>query len=306
MLHAHSSTLGDASAFKRFLLGRNKLWVVAKNMPTPDLLRMWPIVAGYDGLAVGYGVATRGDFASARPYRWIGWAQTNLAQTAHRPTDHNGYEELAHVYVSACAALGRAQPLCPSFPTTMTSLLTGLALGLSAGISPGPLLTLVITRTLAHGFWAGLRICIAPLLSDLPIILITLLLFNALPPMLETVLTIGGGLFVIYLGVETMRSARRTVLGSSDAAAQDGGLKGSTDLMQGAMVNAFSPHPWLFWIGIGSPTLTRAYAISWWNAVAFLLGFYTLLVGGKIGVALAVAGSRRFLTECMVQTAANI
>lgn len=64
VLHAHSATLGDGSPFKRFLLGRNKVWLVAKNMPSPWLWQLLPAIAGYDALAVGYGVALRGDLAS--------------------------------------------------------------------------------------------------------------------------------------------------------------------------------------------------------------------------------------------------
>ncbi len=66
VLHAHSSTLGDASPFKRFLLGRNKVWLLAKNLPDADLWRAGPIMAGYDVLAAGYGFAQRGDLASLR------------------------------------------------------------------------------------------------------------------------------------------------------------------------------------------------------------------------------------------------
>ena len=66
VLHAHSSTLGDASPFKRFLLGRNKVWLLAKNLPDADLWRAGPIMAGYDVLAAGYGFVQRGDLASLR------------------------------------------------------------------------------------------------------------------------------------------------------------------------------------------------------------------------------------------------
>ena len=66
VLHAHSATLGDASPLKRFLLGRNKVWLLAKNLPDADLRRHWETIVGYDALAVGYGAATRGDFASLR------------------------------------------------------------------------------------------------------------------------------------------------------------------------------------------------------------------------------------------------
>jgi GT2 family glycosyltransferase len=66
VLHAHSSTLGDASPFKRFLLGRNKVWLLAKNLPDADLRRHGPAMAAYDLLAAGYGLAQRGDLASLR------------------------------------------------------------------------------------------------------------------------------------------------------------------------------------------------------------------------------------------------
>jgi len=45
----------------------------------------------------------------------------------------------------------------------------GLGLGLAAGASPGPLLTLVVSSTLARGFGAGLRVALAPVLTDAPI-----------------------------------------------------------------------------------------------------------------------------------------
>ena len=68
------------------------------------------------------------------------------------------------------------------------------------------------------------------------------------------------------------------------------------DLWQGALVNILSPHPWLFWITIGAPTLTQPGKAAQ-ATLAFLLGFYALLLGGKITVAMAVAGGRRFLTD---------
>jgi GT2 family glycosyltransferase len=66
VLHAHSSTLGDASPLKRFLLGRNKVWLLAKNLPDADLGPKGTVMALYDLLATGYGVVQRGDFAALR------------------------------------------------------------------------------------------------------------------------------------------------------------------------------------------------------------------------------------------------
>lgn len=66
VLHAHSSTLGDTSPLKRFLLGRNKVWLLAKNLPDSDLAEHGLMMASYDALATSYGVVQRGDLASLR------------------------------------------------------------------------------------------------------------------------------------------------------------------------------------------------------------------------------------------------
>lgn len=65
-LHAHSATLGDASPLKRYLLARNKVWLLAKDYPDAYFARDWPVVAGYDALAAAWGALRRHDLASVR------------------------------------------------------------------------------------------------------------------------------------------------------------------------------------------------------------------------------------------------
>jgi hypothetical protein len=62
--HQHSATGGEGSALKRYLLGRNKVWLVAKNYPRADLWRWLPLVIAYDVAAVGYALAARRDGAA--------------------------------------------------------------------------------------------------------------------------------------------------------------------------------------------------------------------------------------------------
>ena len=49
-------------------------------------------------------------------------------------------------------------------------LFSGVFLGLAAGFAPGPLLTLVITETLQHNLRSGIRVALAPILTDAPIV----------------------------------------------------------------------------------------------------------------------------------------
>lgn len=168
--------------------------------------------------------------------------------------------------------------------------LLGFSLGLAAGISPGPLLSLVMRTSLERGFWAGVRVALSPLLTDAPIIALCLLVVNALPASFTTLLGLLGGAFVIYLGIEGIKAAGHAKLEQHEP------VKQSQDFLRGALVNVLSPHPWLFWLGIGAPTLHNAYRMGAIHAAGFLLGFFSLLIGMKIGLAFMISSGKRFLT----------
>jgi len=70
--HWHSATSIEGSPFKSKMLGRNKVWLVAKNYPTPQLWRALPRILFYECAAVGYATLTRGDLNALRG-RVAGW-----------------------------------------------------------------------------------------------------------------------------------------------------------------------------------------------------------------------------------------
>ena len=168
----------------------------------------------------------------------------------------------------------------------------GLSMGLSAGISPGPLLTLVITASLRSGLAGGLRVAFAPLITDVPIIILSVLLIDRLPP--EVLRWVGtlGGLVVIWLGVEALRSARKATLPDGTGESADP----KRELWRGAAVNALNPHPYLFWATVGGPALVNGWRVSPWHALAFLLPFYFLLIGSKIVIAWLVSSQASALS----------
>lgn len=61
--HRHSATSGEGSAFKSFMLSRNRVWLLAKNYPFPLVIRNLPSIVGYDVAAsivpVVFGLGTR-------------------------------------------------------------------------------------------------------------------------------------------------------------------------------------------------------------------------------------------------------
>ena len=168
-------------------------------------------------------------------------------------------------------------------------LLAGGALGLAAGFAPGPLLTMVISQTISHGFREGVKTAFSPIITDLPIVLVSTLLvsgFYGLKSVLGLV-SITGGLLLVYLAYENITVSQ---LGVSDVIGKP------RSLFKGALINALSPHPYLFWITVGSPLLLAAYAQSAMDAGAFVVGFYSCLIGAKIILAYMVLRSHRFLS----------
>ncbi len=169
----------------------------------------------------------------------------------------------------------------------IASLGVGIVLGLSAGLSPGPLLTLVISQTLKHNIKEGVKVALAPLITDLPIILISTFVLSRLANFqtLLGIISLIGGLFVIYLAYESFQTTKL------DTNPQD---TEPHSLRKASIVNALNPNPYLFWLSVGAPTIIRAWEENPFSVLAFAIGFYTCLVGSKVLVASLVSKSRQF------------
>lgn len=168
------------------------------------------------------------------------------------------------------------------------SLVSGIVFGLTAGLTPGPTSALVLTQTMRHGLGEGLKVAAAPLLTDGPIILATLLVIDRFADAQGVLgaIALAGSAFLVYLAVESFSVTGLATEAESGA---------PQSWQKGAMTNLLNPHPYLFWLTVGGPTVYRAYsgAVSW--AVLFLAGFYVCLVGSKALMAALVAYGRSWL-----------
>ena len=102
------------------------------------------------------------------------------------------------------------------------------------------------------------------------------------------IVSIAGGAFVLYLAWDGFRPVRV----AAEAPAEQ-----PRSWFKGILTNLLNPHPWLFWLTVGAATLAKAMAQSWPTAVAFLCGFYLLLVGSKVLIVLLAARSRDLLAR---------
>ncbi|GAB6146789.1 LysE family translocator [Desulfocicer niacini] len=169
-------------------------------------------------------------------------------------------------------------------------LTAGLVLGASAGFAPGPLTALVISETLRYNISAGIRAAISPLVTDFPIILFSLLILSRISSSHGVLGTISliGGLVLMHMGYDSLHTDGRVLGGSSQVP--------SASLKKGIVVNLTNPQPYLFWISVGAPTFLKALDHHPLSALAFVTGFYFLLVGAKVLTAVLVGKSRHFFT----------
>lgn len=165
----------------------------------------------------------------------------------------------------------------------------GTLLGLSAGFAPGPLLTLVITETLRHDIKSGVKVALAPIITDFPIILLTLLLLSKLNDFhnILGLISIAGGLFIATMAYESMRTNGIDI--------HPGALE-TNSLTKGILANVLNPHPYLFWFSVGAPTMVAAMEKNIVALFAFIISFYVFLVGSKILLAVLTGKSKSFLT----------
>jgi threonine/homoserine/homoserine lactone efflux protein len=169
----------------------------------------------------------------------------------------------------------------------LTLFVSGLLLGFTAGFTPGPLMALVMSESLQRSWRAGLRVGLAPLITDGPIIALSLcaLSFGGGNPALLGIISLCGAAFLLWLAYESFNAR----MPHSDVSAS------GHSLTKGVITNLLSPSPWLFWLTVGGPIVVQAGHAGLAGPLLFAVGFYFPLVGTKVVLAIAAERSRTFL-----------
>ncbi len=183
----------------------------------------------------------------------------------------------------------------------LTLAVVGVTLGVMEGVKPGPLLTVVIRETLSGGFRAGVRAAAAPLFTDGPMILASLLAAGwiATQPAVLLLISVLGALFLVKMGVECF-SIEPPKVELSDTST-------SGSLRRGVLTNLLNPNAYVFWFLIGGPLMASAAVEEPLAPVAYALAFIFTLVMAKVTIAwmfdrsrgqLSVQGYRIALGVC--------
>jgi len=161
----------------------------------------------------------------------------------------------------------------------------GLSLGVTAGISPGPLMALVISETIRGGLTRGLRVSLAPLFTDIPLIIAIMFILGHIENLnlLLGAVSLIGCSFLFYLGYRDLKISRINL--------QMPDVK-SKSFEKGIVTNLMNPHPYIFWFFIGVPILIR---VGLLERVMFVSSFLFGIVSSKICLVVFVERGRMFI-----------
>ena len=158
-------------------------------------------------------------------------------------------------------------------------ILLGFTLGLPSGLSPGPILALTISETLKHGTKEGLKVAFSPLITDVPIIVLSVFIlsnFSGLDFLLG-VITLSGASFLLYLAYKDITRKESNLIEIDDSEINS--------LKKAVITNFLNANPYIFWMSIGGPILIEGYMQSRMGVVFFLISFYFFLIISKVAVA---------------------
>ncbi len=153
------------------------------------------------------------------------------------------------------------------------TLLIGISYALSAGLQPGPLQAFFLSKVAENGWRRTLPAAFAPLISDGPIALVSILLLNRLPASFRDLLQLAGGILLLFFAWGSFQIWRS---GEEPESAPPGSTPKT--VLQAALINLLNPHPYLGWSLVMGPAVLAAWADGPGMALALLLAFYITMI----------------------------
>ncbi len=167
-------------------------------------------------------------------------------------------------------------------------ILQGLTLGVAATAQPGPFNSYLVSQALSHGWKRAWMAAFAPLLSDGPIIIVTLLALSQVPAWLQRGLNFVSGIFILYLAWGAFEHWRNFSAPQTETAPA-----GSQSLLKAALINLINPSPYIYWSLVMGPILIAGWRENPFYGLGFLIVFYAILIGGLLGVMAVFAAARQ-------------
>ncbi|GIN86261.1 amino acid transporter [Heyndrickxia sporothermodurans] len=180
----------------------------------------------------------------------------------------------------------------------IASFFTYVLLGLSIALPVGTVTIEMTKQGLKNGFMHGWFVGLGGMSVDL--LLIFLLYFGFASflsmPIIQTVMWLVGSLFLIYIGIDSIKNADYDILLGNEKTSRS--IKSS--YLNGIFV-AISPGNLVFWIGIFGTVLANSFGGSKSNFFVIAIGILTGILIHDLGLMTIVAGARKMLNKAYIK-----
>ena len=167
-------------------------------------------------------------------------------------------------------------------------ILQGIGFGFAAAAQPGPFQTYLVSQTLLKGWKRILPAVFAPLLSDGPIIALSLVIVSQVPPWLQRFLYIAGGLFVLYLAYGAYNSWK-----NFDPTITYVETNTEQSILKAALINTLNPNPYIFWSLVTGPILLAGWRETPLHGLVFIIALYGTMILSLSVIILVFSFARR-------------
>jgi len=148
----------------------------------------------------------------------------------------------------------------------------GLTYSFACVVQPGPFQAYLFSQSITNGWRKTIPLVFAPLISDLPVIILVLFILTTVPPVVLGVLQCLGGLFLLYLAFKAYKTLR------SFNTKDKQGTTGYGSFFKAILVNLFNPNPYLGWSLVMGPMLIKGWNEAPKNGIALVTGFYSSMI----------------------------
>jgi len=139
-------------------------------------------------------------------------------------------------------------------------------------VQPGPFQVFLFSQSLTNGWRKTIPLVFAPLISDLPVILIVLVILTKVPHAVLQILQCCGGVFLLYLAYKAYKTWRTPDQSDKKDVSQP------RNLFKAVIVNLLNPNPYLGWSLVMGPQLLKGWSESPVNGIVLLTGFYGSMI----------------------------
>jgi len=151
-------------------------------------------------------------------------------------------------------------------------LIFGISYSFACVVQPGPFQAFLFSQSITNGWRKTIPLVFAPLMSDVPVIIIVLLILTNIPHEVIQILQCFGGVFLLYLAFNACKTWHNFYQSEKQI------VSPQQNFFKAVVVNLLNPGPYLGWSLVMGPLLIKGWMANPANGIILLIGFYSSMI----------------------------